>query len=336
MKKHTLVMLMVGTILLIILFTLSLAIGSYSLSLEEIINIIKGKTGDDISSRVFYQLRFPRTIMGLLTGAALGVGGAVYQTIFRNPLASPDLTGVASGASLGAAVAIVMHLASPLMTIIFAFAGGMISLLCLLLMSYITGLRKLSNFLFAGIIIKCLADAGLMILKTMADTDSQLAAIEFWMMGTLANVTAEKVVLPSIGIIMSLCFILAFTTPVMMLMLADEDAIATGLHPTFWRIVLLSLTTFMVSCVVSLVGAVAFVGLIAPHIALMLIKRRGFAYLIMSVIVGAAMTLFADLFARSASAGAELPLSIPIILLAVPVLLILVYQARGDHDGMDA
>ncbi len=330
MKNKTLLIFLTTALLLLSLVFLSITMGSFSLSLNEIIAILKGDMYDTIEYRVFYTLRLPRTFMALITGMALGISGGVYQTIFRNPLASPDITGVASAASLGAAAAIVSQVSSPVFVILFSFMGGMFSIVALVFLTYLTGVKKLSNFLFAGIVIKCLADAGLMILKTLADPQSQLASIEFWIMGTLANVTDEKLMLPLLGILMSSVVLLLSHTQVTMLNLGDENAKATGLNPTFWRFFLLTVTTFMVSCAVSVVGTVAFVGLIAPHIALLITKNRGFMFLFMSMSVGAIITIFADVIARSVSAGAELPLSIPIVIISAPILMFLVFKARRD------
>ncbi len=330
MKNKTQMIFLTTALLLLSLIFLSITMGSFSLSLSEIIGILKGDLYDTIEHRVFYTLRLPRTIMALITGMALGISGGIYQTIFKNPLASPDITGVASSASLGAAVAIVAQVSSPILVILLSFAGGMLSIVALIFLTYLTGVKKLSNFLFAGIVIKCLADAGLMILKTLADPQSQLASIEFWIMGTLANVTDEKLMLPLLGIVISIVILLLSHTQITMLNLGDENAKASGLNPVFWRFFLLIITTFIVSCAVSVVGTVAFVGLIAPHIALMLTKKRGFMFLFMSMSVGAIITIFADIIARSVSAGAELPLSIPIVIISVPALIFLVFKARRD------
>ncbi len=330
MKNKTLLIFLPTALLLLTLIFLSITMGSFSLSLEEIICILSGDLNDTVEHRVFYTLRLPRTFMALVTGVALGISGGIYQTIFRNPLASPDITGVASSASLGAGFAIVSQISTPLVVIFYSFIGGMLSIVALVFLTYLTGVRKLSNFLFAGIIIKCLADAGLMILKTLADPQSQLASIEYWLMGTLANITDEKLIFPFFGITISLIILLLSHTQITMLTLGDENAQASGLNPTFWRFFLLIITTFMVSCAVSVVGSVAFVGLISPHIALMITKKRGFLFLLMSAMTGAIVTIFADIIARSFSSGAELPLSIPIIIISVPILIFLVVKARRD------
>ncbi len=329
MKNKTILTFSLSAIVVFLLVVISIAVGSFSLDLGEIVTLLTGAQSDTMEARVFFTLRLPRTFMALFTGLALGISGAVYQTIFKNPLASPDITGVASGASLGAGVAIVSQVNASLWIILSSFVGGVLSLVALFFLTYLTGIRKTSNFLFAGIVIKCLADAGLMILKTMADPQSELAAIEFWMMGTVANVTAEKFTLPAIGIGLCLVVLLCAYTQITLLNLGDANATAVGLNPTVWRVILLCVTTLMISCAVSVVGSVAFVGLIAPHISLRLTQKRGFCYLFVSMVVGGCITLIADIAVRLISGGAELPLSIPIVIISVPILAFLIFKSRG-------
>lgn len=147
-------------------FVISICIGQFSISLDEIRRILTGGEVSDITRKVFMNLRFPRTCMAMLAGIGLGTSGCIYQTIFKNPLASPDIVGVAPGANLGAAIAIVMLGGSTLSIATGAFCGGII-------MSHIS-------------------KAFIMILKFFSDPENELAAIEFWTMGSLANVTAKK------------------------------------------------------------------------------------------------------------------------------------------------
>ena len=170
-----------------------LLIGSFPLSFSEILRDPGG-----LSARVFWQLRLPRTLMGLAGGWALGMAGGVYQTVFANPLASPDLTGVSGGASLGAAAAIVLGAGGRLSVTLFSFAFGMAALAAVLGLVSTARLQRTGSYLLAGVIVSSLAEAGLMVLKTLADPEGQLGAIESWTMGSLSAVTAEKIILPAL------------------------------------------------------------------------------------------------------------------------------------------
>ena len=167
-------------IVCIFLFIVSLLIGSFDLSIEDIINILLGKNDSSIQRNVFYNLRIPRAVMGIYAGVALGLAGSIYQVLFCNPLASPDLTGVASGASLGAALAIVIGTGSLLEKTVGAFIFGLLSLFLVIFLVKTTRGKQLSTYILAGIIISSLADAGIMMLKYMADPLGELASIEFW------------------------------------------------------------------------------------------------------------------------------------------------------------
>ena len=285
--------------------------------------------------RVFWQLRLPRMCMGLISGLSLGVAGGVYQIIFRNPLASPDLTGVASGSSLGAACVIVLGAGGSGEIMAGAFTMGLLALGLVLFLVRAARLERTGSYILAGVVVSALAEAGLMALKIMADPERELAALEVWTMGSLASITAGKVVLPAITVLVCLGLLLLFRREVLMLSLGEESARSMGLDPTLWRALLLGITTLMVAAVVSVTGVISFVGLIAPHIAFLLLGRRGGPYLPLCGLVGGVVLLCADLLARSLSSGAELPLSICTVLFAATVLVALLCR-RGDGYGGDA
>lgn len=337
MKPHTreFTAVLAAALVLAALAVVSLFIGSYPLSVGEIFDILAGKLGDTMPVRVFWQLRLPRMCMGLISGLSLGVAGGVYQIIFHNPLASPDLTGVASGSSLGAACVIVLGAGGSGEIMTGAFTMGLLALGLVLFLVRAARLERTGSYILAGVVVSALAEAGLMALKIMADPERELAALEVWTMGSLASITAGKVVLPAITVLACLGLLLLFRREVLMLSLGEESARSMGLDPTLWRALLLGITTLMVAAVVSVTGVISFVGLIAPHIAFLLLGRRGGPYLPLCGLVGGVVLLCADLLARSLSSGAELPLSIFTVLFAAPVLVALLCR-RGDGYGSDA
>lgn len=315
------------------LWAASVCVGSFPLSLSQIAQILRGEAPGTMEARVFWTLRLPRSLIGLLAGLGLGLGGGVYQLLFRNPLASPDLTGVASGASLGAACAIVLGAGSALAIMAGAFLLGMLSLVLVLLLVRATRLDETGTYILAGILVSSAAEAVLMCLKRMADPEHELAAIEFWTMGSLASATAQKLLLlaPAVGI--PLVLLLLLRREITLLSLGDEDARSLGLSPGFWRGMLLTLTTLMVASLVSVTGVIAFAGLIAPHIAYLLLRSRSRGYLPLCALVGGCLLLAADLLARSLSPGAELPLSIFTIFFSVPLLAGLLCRKRKAIYG---
>ena len=331
-RKHTLLFVGAGLLTLTVAL-ISLLVGSYPLRVRDMISALgqlslpRGE--QSMSARVFLTLRLPRTVTALLAGAVLGVCGGVYQMIFRSPLASPDLTGVSAGASLGAALAIVLGIGSASLRMGFAFAGGMLSLLFVLLLVRAAGGEGLGTYILAGIVISAVADAGLMVLKTVADPERQLAAIDFWTMGSLAAVSVSRM-LPALAVVgPSLLLLVLLRRPVAMLSLGGEECRSMGLSPNVWRGVLLTLSTLAVSATVAVTGVIGFVGLIAPHAARLLYRRRSGGYLPLCALLGAILLTAADLCARSLGGGAELPISIFTVAAGVPVLTALLCRRGG-------
>ncbi len=312
---------------------LSACVGSFPLTLSQIAAILRGTLADTMESRVFWNLRIPRVIMGTAAGAALSLAGSVYQTLFRNPLASPDLTGVASGASFGAACAIVLGSGGAGQIMLGSFSMGMLSLGLVLVLVRGTRMEQLSSYILSGIIVSALADAGLMCLKIMADPERELAALEFWTMGSLGTITVSRLLPQLIFVLLPFGLLLLFHKQIVMLSLGADHARSLGLSPGLWRGILLSLSTLMIASLVSLTGVISFVGLIAPHIAFLIRKRRDLGFFIISALIGADLLLIADMLARSLHKGAELPLSILTVFLAVPMLVILLVKKKGGRNG---
>lgn len=328
--KNKNISLVLSIIVCIFLFIVSLLIGSFDLSIEDIINILLGKNDSSIQRNVFYNLRIPRAVMGIYAGVALGLAGSIYQVLFCNPLASPDLTGVASGASLGAALAIVIGTGSLLEKTVGAFIFGLLSLFLVIFLVKTTRGKQLSTYILAGIIISSLADAGIMMLKYMADPLGELASIEFWTMGSLASITLDKTLLSLLlGIIPFILLCLAHRR-IVILSLGDESARYLGLNARGQRFIVLLLTTWLIASVIAITGVISFVGLIAPHITYLFLKKRTGCFYIVSGLVGAIIMLVADMLARSLVFGAELPLSVLTILFSSPMLLFWMYRQRGS------
>lgn len=327
--KNKRVLISIIIVAFFIVICLSLTIGSYDLSINDIINILTNQESLPVQRNVFYNLRLPRIVMGLFTGLALGLAGAVYQMLFTNPLASPDLTGVASGSSLGAAAAIVIGAGTTFEKTVGAFIFGMLSLVLVIALVKTTGRQRTSTYILAGIVISSLANAGIMLLKYIADPLGELATIEFWTMGSLGAITASKMYISLISGLIPLIILCLLHRQIIILSLGDENASYLGLNAKIQRIIILVLATWLVASVIAVTGVISFVGLIAPHITYLMIKKRTGCFYVISGLVGAIIVLVADMLARSISYGVELPLSVLTILFSTPVLVFWMYQQRG-------
>jgi len=309
-----------GAILLIALAVVSLFIGKYPLSIAELM------AGNEMHWRVFRTLRLSRTVVGLIGGFALGAAGFVYQTVFRNPLASPDIIGVSSGASAGAAAGI-LFLSGATAVTISAFAGALISVVLALALSSLDRSGKNSTIVLAGIAVHSLAQTALMCLKLTADPERELASIEYWIMGSLNGISSH-----SIGGSMALCAVglavlFLLHRQIVLLSAEEGEARMLGVNVSALRLVVLLVATLVVSGVVSLTGLISFVGLLAPHGARLLTKNNRIGTMLLSGLLGGALLLGADILARSV-ASTELPVSIFTSQLGAPFLLFLIIRGR--------
>ena len=178
--------LIAGSIGLILLTAASLFIGKYRITLTGLI------AGDSMQWRVFLTLRASRAVIGAIGGFVLGMAGFVYQTVFRNPLASPDIIGVSSGASAGAAFGI-LFLSGSMAITVSAFAGAVCSVILALVLSSLTADRDGHSIVLAGIAVHSLAQTALVCLKLIADPEKQLASIEYWIMGSLNGISIYSI-----------------------------------------------------------------------------------------------------------------------------------------------
>lgn len=308
-----------SVLLLFAVLIWSVLTGQYPLTLRGLLS------GDEMSRLVFTRLRVPRALMGLIGGFGLGISGFIYQLIFKNPLASPDIVGVSSGASAGAAFAIILYSAAAPAVSVTAFLGGILALSVTLLIAHLVPGKNSYTIVLAGIAIHSVAQTVLMYLKLAADPEKQLASIEYWIMGSLNGVSKDSLYSPFFITAAGFLFMLLFFRHIRMLALNEEEAALLGVNVTVLRFVILLIATLIVSSIICVTGLISFIGLLAPHIAKLLTKRSDLATFIVSGISGALILTIADIFARSL-ASSELPVSIFTSLLGAPLLIVLLMK----------
>lgn len=311
-----------GAFLVFALAVASLLIGKYPLSISKLLS------GDEMQLRVFFTLRLSRTAVGIIGGFALGIAGFVYQTVFRNPLASPDIIGVSSGASAGAAFGILFLSGSAFITL-SSFIGAIIAVVLSLALSCLDRNSKNSSIVLAGIAVHSLAQTALMCLKLTADPERELASIEYWIMGSLNGISSSSI---GVNLILSvICILVLFLLhrQIVLLSANEEEARMLGVRVGQLRLIVLLLATLVVSSIVSLSGLISFVGLVAPHSARMLTKRNNTSTMLLSGLIGSIVLCCADIFARSAAS--ELPVSIFTSLIGAPFLIFLIIRERGEQ-----
>lgn len=315
-----------GLLVLLVAFILSLLVGKYPLSPHGLL------AGDEMQRRVFVTLRLSRSLMAVLGGFGLGAAGYVFQTVFCNPLAAPDMIGVSSGASAGAAFAILFLPAAAAWVALSAFAGGLMAVGIALGLASLAPGRGGGSIVLAGIAVHSLAQTALMALKLTADPERQLASIEYWIMGSLSDVTLSRIPFYCMVCVLGLVGIFLLHRQIILLSVEEDEARMLGVAVGRMRLLVLILATLVVASIISVTGVISFIGLLAPHIARQLTRDNRLSALALSGLLGGTLLTAADILARSV-ASAELPVSIFTSLLGAPFLLYLILKEnRGWQD----
>lgn len=307
-------------IVLITLFVLSLFIGKYHFSIKELLS------GDQFQLKVFVQLRLSRTLVGCIGGFSLATAGYIYQNVFKNQLAAPDIIGVSSGASVGAAVGI-LFLSSAYAVTASAFIGALLAVVLSLALASIDRNGGKSSVVLAGIAVHSFAQMILMFLKITSDPQKELAAIEFWIMGGLSGITMNKALLNCIIAVVGIFVMFVLHRQSILLSTEETEAKMLGVNVGLTRLIVLISATLAVSCIVSITGLISFVGLIAPHCGKKLVGNNSVETMLVSGLFGSCLLLVADILARSITTS-ELPISIFTSLIGAPFLVYLIFARR--------
>lgn len=300
--------------------------GAYPLNLRQVIGLLFSPDShlpqDQI---VFWQIRLPRIAAALLIGAALAGAGTTYQGMFRNPLVSPDILGVAAGAGLGACVAIWLGL--PLLLIqLLAFAGGLLVVAGVWLITrQVTRHDPVLTLVLVGIALGTVCGAGISLIKTLADPYTQLPSITFWLLGGLSTVTRADLDLCAPIILLGMLPLLLLRWRMNLLTLADDEARALGINVTRLRMGLIVCATLMTASAVAVAGVIGWVGLVVPHIGRLLTGNNHQRLLPVAMSIGAILLLLTDTLARALSAT-EIPLGILTAFIGAPFFLLLLLR----------
>ncbi|USK53737.1 iron ABC transporter permease [Cytobacillus solani] len=316
---------LVTFLLILLLFVLaitSLCVGRYGIPISEVMDVLFSKltgTSPNVNStveNVVLNLRLPRTIASILIGSSLALAGAAYQGIFKNPLVSPDILGVSSGAGLGASLAILLNVGI-IGIQLFSFVGGIIAVTITALVPKLLKNSSTIILVLGGIIVNGVMTSLLGLTKYMMDTENKLAEITYWLMGSIAKVSKEDIILISIPMIISILLLLAIRWRVNILALGENEAKNLGVNTKLYRSVIIIFSTVLTACAVSISGTIGWVGLIVPHLGRMLIGPDNSRLFPLSLIIGGGFLLVIDTLSRTIS-SAELPISILTGLLGAP------------------
>lgn len=318
----------------VVLF-ISIFIGRYPLDfsavMEQLYSFITTGTMEwNSSMSVLWFVRLPRAVMVLLAGGAMALAGSVLQGLFRNPLVSPEIMGVTTGASFGAALAIVVLGGSPGSIQFWAFIAGLAAVAAVYNLANFTGKNSIVSLVLAGIIINSLASSGVSLLKYFSDPYQQLPALEFWLMGGFFTADWAKVtgIIPSIFIGSTVILLLRWKVNI--LSLGEEEALALGIRVNLVRCLLVGAAAVLVAAVVSVAGMVSWIGLVAPHVVRFMAGNNHVRTLPLSISIGGAMLLAADTIARTITTS-EIPISIVTSFVGAPFLGYLLIKVGNEY-----
>lgn len=315
------------SILLVLSAATGMAIGSSDISLSGLFDILTRPGGQDSPAAVIvWQIRLPRVILAAAVGAVLALGGLVFQALLRNPLAEPYILGISGGAAVGAILGILSGLALFPWGSFLAFAGSMITLV--LVIGLVAGRPAFYKdyLLLGGVMMNAFCGAIIMFLIYISRSN-QVNNILFWLMGDLSMVSADRlfILLPVLP-----CFIIIFffARPLNLLLMGSETAAVLGINVKVVTGLLLFITSFMVSLVVSLSGLIGFIGLLVPHVFRLVVGPDHRLLVPACILGGGSFLILCDLLARVLPAQGEMPVGIITALIGAPLFIFLLWRGR--------
>ena len=329
--QRSAVILVLLAVLLLASLLLASMLGPYPLTPGDVVSAIVTRVGGGTApapiDTILFQIRLPRVLAALLIGAALAAAGASYQTLFRNPLVSPDILGVSAGAGFGAVLGILLSL--PVIAIQgLGFVTGLATVgIVYMLARMLRTQNEILVLVLAGIVVGALAGAGISLVKILADPYNQLPAITFWLLGSLAGVKVSDVQTVAPLVVAGLVPLALLRWRIGVLSLGDDEARALGVNVGVVRSAVIAAATLVTATSVSVSGVIGWVGLVIPHMARLLVGPRYDRVLPASVLMGAAFLVLIDTAARSA-ARIEIPLGLLTALLGAPVFVWLLARGR--------
>lgn len=320
---------------LIVVFFLACHGGSVWLSSREVSDILwRGVTGTrngEVYEFILLELRLPRLLMAVVVGATLAVSGTVLQGLFRNPLAEPALTGVSAGGALAAAATLAFEItlfgiwSLPLGAVV----GSGIALIIALLVAGYDGRLNVTVLLLCGLAINLLATAGIGGLMLSVD-NAVLRGFTFWVLGGFGLADAGQVIISVLVLLPALLILMAGARVLNAFILGESGAYYLGFATEWWKYVLIAVVSVAVGVSVAFCGIIAFVGLIAPHIARMLVGAEHRILMPAAALCGAILVLLSDGLARTVALPGELPVGVITGLIGAPLFIaILALQRRG-------
>ncbi len=324
---------MVVAIVLVVVFFLSFIMGRYPIPPLDGLKVFISqvfpieRTWPDTYETIMLELRLPRILAAVLIGASLSVAGASFQGLFRNPLVSPDILGVASGAGFGAALAIIFWGGNPLAIQISAFLFSLVAVTVSYGVSKMVRSNPVLTLILAGMAIGALFNAFISFLKYIADPFDELPTIVFWLMGSLSRVSMSDIYVVTPIMLIGISILMLIRWRLNVLSLGEEEALSLGIDMRKMQILIIICASLITAAAVSISGIIGWVGLVIPHIGRMLVGPSHDKLLTISVLIGASFLLVIDTITRTAFT-VQLPIGILTAIIGVPFFIYLLSRGR--------
>ena len=306
----------------------SVLLGRFSVTPKELFRLLLSRLTEtepgwrDGAENVVFQIRLPRVAAAALIGAALAVAGVSYQGMFRNPMVSPDILGASTGAGFGAALAILLG-AGYFGISMSAFVFGLLAVAAAYLVSCMSRTNQTIALILSGMMVSSLFSAGTSYLKLVADTQQQLPAITYWLMGSLSSIKPRDVLFLVIPVTLGLVPLWILSWRMNLLTLGEEEARSMGVNTRLLRFTVILCATLLTASSVAVSGMIGWVGLVIPHFCRMLFGYDYRRLIPAAALFGASFLIIVDDIARLATAG-EIPLGILTAFVGAPIFLYLI------------
>ena len=322
----------------IVVFLGSIVIGRYSISLDDFFKIIFSKlpftdipvTWDLSAEKVLFEIRLPRIICAIFIGAALSLAGVCYQGMFRNPMVSPDILGASTGAGFGAAIAILLG-AGYFLISTSAFVFGIAAVALAYVVSRFGKTNATLAMILGGMVVSSLFSAGTSFIKLVADTEEQLPAITYWLMGMLSSIKVKDLVV-LIPIVAGMIPLFILSWRLNLLTVEENTSKSVGINITALRLIVIVCATLLTAASVSVSGMIGWIGLVIPHFCRIIFGYDYRRLVPATVLFGATFLLFVDDIARNVSTS-EIPLGILTSFVGAPLFLYLLFTGGGKKNA---
>ncbi|WP_439562466.1 FecCD family ABC transporter permease [Roseinatronobacter sp.] len=281
-------------------------------------------SADTMDERIVELVRLPRVLLAALSGAALAVGGAALQGVFRNPLVSPQVLGISQGGAFGGALAILLGFHGVVL-LGMSFVFGLVALVLVGLLAHINGRTEVLTVILSGMIVGAFFAALVSVLQFLADPNSSLPAIVYWLMGSFSTATWARLGLAVPGMALGLVLVWSLRYRLNLLALDEAEARSLGVNPDRERWFIFLAATMMTGTSVAVAGIIGWIGLVVPHAARLIVGEDHRRLIPASALLGASYLVLIDTLARTLTAS-EIPLSVLTALIGAPVFAVLLRQ----------